>query len=1090
MDSSSPTSVVTFLLTDVVGSTRLWRESPMAGAALARQADLIAEAVARHRGERPPDQGEGDSTLAVFSSAASALAAALDAQRALHAEAWPEGASVSVRMAVHSGDAERRRDGNYAGLAVIRAARLRECAHGGQVLVSAAAAELAGERLPDGASLAELGVVSLAGLERPERVHRLCHPDLPAPSAMVGSLRTSPAASLGHWPTPLIGRVQEREDVAALLETERLVTITGVGGSGKTRLAHAVGEDRAGRHADGVVWVDLARISTEEQVPGAVVAACGLAEMPGTSALQVLMDRMANADALLILDNCEHLLGACAALAEALLRSGPRVRILATAREPLGVTGEVGWRIPSLPLPEENERDPERLLASDAVRLFVERARAARPDFVLDAASAPAVVRICRRLDGIPLALELAAARVRALSAERLADGLDDRFRLLTGGARTAIARQRTLLASVEWSHDLLDPDERTLFRRLAVFASPFSLDAAEAVAADEELDRFAVFDLLARLVDKSVVVHGGERYRMLETLRQYALERADDAGELAALRDRHLAWFRQRAAAWALDREVATEPLVAEVTEEAPDLVAALDWSCTAGQSLAVELLHPLGQYWNHCLLYEEAGALAGRLLARLEPGSDPWIEALAPVALVLFLAGDASWQPSAREALESGREIPAGVRGRLEEALGFALAFVGMPEGLERLRRAIDASREAGARGAEVDATARLAAILATYGLRAEATPLIGWLERRMPADAATRFLLEMAGAAHALEEPDFARARALLVRPSRARGQRVGTSGWLTFLGFWTEDPSIVRESLNAFDHGGALGVFEGYRIWPEVALALLEGNVEGACRRLDASRDAPGIMGFWLRHLRAALALAAGEDAETEAILDEVAPHLENTNAVLIRAGHDLLCSELARRRGETWEAEVRAHAALASGVRHDLRLLEVDALEMLSTVFADVGRLDEAARLLGATEAFRARTGFRWCMPYRRHAIEAMRPRLHPGALEEGAALGLSEAVAYASRGRGERRRSDHGWESLTPSEQRVVELVAAGLPNKEIAARLFVSVATVKTHLVHVYAKLELRTRAELAAAVARRLSEGAPPGVEQRRPG
>jgi predicted ATPase len=340
----------------------------------------------------------------------------------------------------------------------------------------------------------------------------------------------------------LIGRERERKEVAALLDGARLVTITGVGGAGKTRLAHAVAEDVADHFVDGAVFVELARLADGGQVAPAVLAACGGHEAPGLPVLELLARKLARAELLLVLDNCEHVLDAAAVLADTVLRAAPRVRLLATAREPLAVGGEVTWRIPSLALPAEGERDPERLGASDAIRLFVERAAAARDDFALDAETAPAVARICRRLDGIPLALELAAARVRALSVERLAEGLDDRFRLLTGGARTSLARQRTLLASVEWSHDLLDDDERVLFRRLSVFASRFTIEAAESVAADDALDPLVVFDVLARLVDKSLVVHAGERYRLLETLRQYAQGRADEAGELKPLRDRHLA--------------------------------------------------------------------------------------------------------------------------------------------------------------------------------------------------------------------------------------------------------------------------------------------------------------------------------------------------------------------------------------------------------------------------------------------------------------------------------------------------------------------------------------------------------------------
>lgn len=595
---SSPAGVVTFLVTDVVASTRLWRESPLADAALGRSAELIAAAISRRGGARPPDQGEGDSTLAAFARPADALAAALDAQRALAAEAWPEGAEIAVRMAVHSGDAQLREGGNYGGLAVIRAARIRALAHGGQILVSKATAALAEDGLPAGASLVELGSVMLAGFARPEVVLELSHGDLPAHAGRLGLLRASPTSSLGRWPTSLVGRERERREVGELLAARPLVTSIGAGGSGKTRLAHAVAEDRADRHADGIVWVELARTSDPAQVAPVVVAACGLLETPGASALQVLTNRLAKADVLVVLDNCEHLLAACAELAEAMLRAGPGVRVLATSREPLGAAGETMWRIPSLETAPEGERSVERVAAYDAVKLFVERARPSRSDFQLDAESAPLVARICRRLDGIPLALELAAARLRALSLERLAEGLDDRFRLLTGGARTAVARQRTLLASVEWSHDLLEPAEKAAFGRLAVFAAPFELDAAEFVAADEELDRTEIFDLLARLVDKSLVQHAGDRYWLLETLRQYGLEHGDPR-ELAAARDRHLAWFRRRANGWAAEREVLTQRAADEIAAEKPDLIAALDWSLRPGRAPAIALLQPLGVTW-----------------------------------------------------------------------------------------------------------------------------------------------------------------------------------------------------------------------------------------------------------------------------------------------------------------------------------------------------------------------------------------------------------------------------------------------------------------------------------------------------------
>src|SRR5439155_836973 len=289
-----------------------------------------------------------------------------------------------------------------------------------------------------------------------------------------------------------------------------------------------------------------------------------------------------------------------------------------------------------------------------------------------------------------------AAARVRTLSVERLADGLDDRFRLLTGGARTALARQQTLLASVGWSHDLLDEPERMLFRRLGVFAAPFDVEAVEAVAADDQLDPLEVVDLLSRLVDKNMVQPAGDRYRLLETLRHYALERAADAGELAELRSRHLAWFRRRAAAWGVDREVTTFPVLEEIAAEAPDLLAALEWSLGPGRRPAADLLYALAWYWGRRFAHEELRAVSAQVLAALDEGSAPWLEALAPVADELYFATELGWVPAARRALDTlSGEIAPAVRGLVEHALSLGPAFLGLLEGVAGLERAAEARR-----------------------------------------------------------------------------------------------------------------------------------------------------------------------------------------------------------------------------------------------------------------------------------------------------------------------------------------------------------------------------------------------------------
>jgi len=1065
-EDSTPIGVVTFLVTDVVASTRLWRESPLAGAALARQAELIAAAVGRHGGVRPPDQGEGDSSLAAFARPADALAAALDAQRSLAAEPWPDAAEVSVRMAVHTGDAQLRDGGNYGGLAIIRAARIRALAHGGQILVSSATAALAEDALPEGASLVEVGSAALPGFARPERLHELSHGDLPAHAGRLGQLRASPAASLAPWPTSLVGRERERRELGALLETHPFVTITGAGGSGKTRLAHAIAEDRADRHADGIVWVELARTSDPAQVAPAVVAACGLLEAPGATPLQVLSSRLAKAEVLVVLDNCEHLLEACAELAEAMVRAGQGVRVLATSREPLGAAGEIMWRIPSLGTAPEDERSVERIAEYDAVKLFVERARAAGSDLQLDDANAHLVARICRRLDGIPLALELAAARLRALSLERLAEGLDDRFRLLTGGARTAVARQRTLLASVEWSHDLLEASEKALFGRLAVFAAPFTLDAAEFVAADGELDRTEVFDLLARLVDKSLVQHRGDRYWLLETLRQYGLEHGD-ARELAAARDRHLAWFRRRAESWAADREILTQRAADEIAAEKPDLIAAIDWSLGPGRAPAIALLHPLGATWPWTAAYAEARSVSERVLACFAPGTPEWLGALAPVSFARFMSGDVALAVNAAAALaEHGDSISPMARSQLESTVAWGLVFVGRREGLAGLERAIASARAAGSRAIEVSATLNLAFLYAASDPR-RAQPLLAWLERQTPVDAAFRWTLDLVVGATALMVWDFATARA------RISPRHPGALPWLVHLALQTGDRGPLREAHAILARAGEVGVFEGGEQLVAVVDEILRGDFAAARDRLRAARwqgayTVPYSLGI-------SLALALGDAADAETLHREIQGRFADTAFISVHRYGELARAYGARGRSSA-EAESAAQTALAESVELGLVGLQVEALELLALLSVDAGRLSEAGRLIGAADVFRARTGAQRALPLA--GFDALRAKVGTAAIEEGARLSLDDAIAYARRGRGERGRPASGWDSLTPAEQRVVELVGEGLPNAAIAKKLFVSVATVKTHLLHVYGKLGLATRAELAAAVtARRIA-------------
>jgi predicted ATPase/class 3 adenylate cyclase len=554
-----PTGTVTFLFTDVEGSTRLWEQHPdQMRAALARHDALIEALVEAHGGCVVRPRGEGDSRFAVFARATDAVAAAAAIQRALHAEPWPPETPLRVRLALHTGEADLR-DGDYYGSAVNRCARLRAVAHGGQVLVSEVTAGLVRDTLPPGVLLRDLGKHRLSDLARPEHVHQLTGVGLPAEFRPLRSLDAYPH-NLPVQLTTLIGREAEIEALRQRLHEPqtRLVTLTGPAGVGKTRLALQVATGLLDAFPDGLRLVEFGSLLDPARVPQAVAEPLGAREEPGRALPATLAAVLRPKRVLLVLDNCEHLIEACAALAARLLRACPHLRILATSREPLGITGELTWRVPPLGLPDvvpdlpdldaDQPHAVECLARAEAVQLFVERARLAQPGFALTSENAQAVAHICARLDGLPLAIELAAARVRALSPEQIAARLHDRFRLLTGAGRTGTERHQTLRAALDWSHHLLSEQERALFRRLTVFTGGRSLAAAEAVCAGNGIEPREVLDLLTQLVDKSLLYTDGQdgevRYWMLETIWQYGRERLREAGEADALRARHAAYY------------------------------------------------------------------------------------------------------------------------------------------------------------------------------------------------------------------------------------------------------------------------------------------------------------------------------------------------------------------------------------------------------------------------------------------------------------------------------------------------------------------------------------------------------------------
>ena len=549
-DDNPPIKTLTFLFTDIQGSTRLWEQHPDAmRAALARHDTLLRRSIEQHGGH--VFKTAGDAFHAAFDQPHSALAAVLQAQTALHAQPWPlpEGEALRVRAALHAGEAEQR-GGDYFGAPLGRTARLLGAAHGGQTLLSETLASLLPPVLESGAVLRSLGRHRLKDLAQPQEIFQLAHPSLPDAFPPLRSLEAF-THNLPSQLSSFIGREQEIGAARRLLGETRLLTLTGTGGAGKTRLALQVAAEVIEDYADGVWLVEMAPLSDPALLAQAVAVVLGIGEGGGERALaETLTDALRPKSLLLVWDNCEHMVDACAHLAETLLRACPGLRLLATSREALEIGGEAVLPVPPLALPPDAQNaTAEALAACDSVRLFVERATAAQPTFHLGAGNIAAVAQVCARLDGIPLALELAAARVKTLSAEQISSRLDDRFRLLTGGSRTALPRQQTLKATIDWSYDLLAPAEKIVLRRLSVFAGGWPLEAAESVCAGDEVEEWEVLDLIARLVAKSLVVaespeEGRVRYRMQENLHSYAQERLAEAGEVEALSARRRDWF------------------------------------------------------------------------------------------------------------------------------------------------------------------------------------------------------------------------------------------------------------------------------------------------------------------------------------------------------------------------------------------------------------------------------------------------------------------------------------------------------------------------------------------------------------------
>lgn len=602
-----PSGIVTFLFTDIEGSTKLAQEFPDAmPSLLARHNEILKQAIEAHNGF--VFQVVGDSFAASFHTANDAVNAALDAQRSLHGEPWTP-APVKVRMGVHTGQAEFQENGTYQGyLTLSHVQRLMSAAHGGQVLLSFAAEKLVRDEMPEGISLRDMGERRLKDVVRTEHIYQLVVTGLPSDFPPIKTLDRH-LHNLPAQMTSFVGRETELAEISQALSAHRLVTLTGSGGAGKSRLSLQVGMNCLQQFPDGVWLVELAPVTDPALVPQTLLSTFNLREDRHRSVLNVLIDFLHTKTLLLVLDNCEHLIDACAQISDSLLQACPKMRILASSREALGISGELAYRVPSLNTPNPEQLPSlEQLEKVDSIQLFVERAATAKPGFTLTDMNAFSLAQICYRLDGIPLAIELAASRVKVLTPDQIAARLDDRFRLLTGGSRTALPRQQTLRAMIDWSYSLLSDQEKTLFRRLAVFVGGWTLEAAEAVCANIGKDNILpedVLDLLTRLVDKSLVFNeeaaGEIRYHRLETIRQYSRERLFETDEVETMRDCHLDFFVRFAEL--VDTKLKSGDQVLwhrRMSVEQDNLRAALEWALNTNPDSALRIAGATNLFWT----------------------------------------------------------------------------------------------------------------------------------------------------------------------------------------------------------------------------------------------------------------------------------------------------------------------------------------------------------------------------------------------------------------------------------------------------------------------------------------------------------
>ncbi|AWV48222.1 possible transcriptional regulator [Mycobacterium leprae] len=1064
---------VTLFLGDVEGLAELSETQPDEAAdAIARLDCVVSEAVAAHGGVQQVVQGVRGNFLATFARASDATACALDLQLAPIVP-------VRFRIALHTGEVQISNDDvNNVVFMMVQAAGLLDLACGGQTVLSSITGDLVVDGLPADTWLVDLGSHLLRDLARPVRVMQLCHRNLRRNLHELG-IRTVPGGpSLPVPLTTFVGRAAQIKELQELLTEKRLLTLVGPGGVGKTRLALQVVARVADEFSGELSYFDLAPDTDHDIFPITV--------------LDNLRRCIGDRRMLMVLDNCEYLLDVCANVMTTLLGACPSLTILATSREPIGVAGEVIWRVSML--------SP----ADEAVELFTERAALVQPGFSVTDGNRQIVTEICQRLDGMPLAIELAAARIRTLSLTEIADGLDDRFRLLTGGARTAVRRQQTLRASMDWSYALLTESERALFRRLSAISGTFDLKVAYAVGHDDLEEPDQVFDRLTMLIDKSLVIvegrQGGSRYRLLETVRQYAMKKLEESNEVDLVLARHRDHYMALGALLDTPGDIDHEQLVEQVETELDNLRSAFAWSRETGDIAgALQLASSLQPIWfGRGHMYEGLAwfdsIFEHKNIEHLVAPKEVLARAVAnKVMLHAILASSppdgSDLVTQAQQALTMAREIgDSAVLARALTACGFSSGYdteVARPYFAEAVELArtqgdkwtLSQIRLWGVVGFCVsgDPVALRAAAEAADDLAQEIGDRFVSLQCRLLLSIAQLWQGDMDGAIVRSGEV-VAGAEAAHDTVTRTFGLYVQTRA----LVHRDVSAALVTAGLVVEAAAELSGVYQGIGYAAMVFAALAMGDVAAAVEASEACRPHLGAdHGLVAIHLElmAAVALARGDVIVARRLAD---------NSVSATTGwHQMAAlttrARIAMAQGEPELARADIHAALACGADIQASLGISDSMELLAELISQGDNHRQAGRLFGAASAQREKTGevrFKvWDAGYE-SAVAVLRGAMgckdFDSAWAEGAAMPIDDAITYAQRGRGNRKRPTTGWESLTPAEHNVIRLVSEGLDTKDIAARLFVSVRTVHTHLTRIYSKLGLTSRVQLVQEAAR----------------